>query len=76
MHDPVTVAADAVSDLSVGGEPLPGLLGAWRGSAREAGRWMALVRVRTPQNLAYERWVDGEHVRRVPESHKEVTNPA
>ncbi len=62
VHDPVTVDPAAVADLSA--EPLSGLLVAWRWSDREKGRWAALVRVRTPQNLAYERWVAGEHVRR------------
>lgn len=63
MHDPVTVAAAAVDDLT--SEPLPGVLLDWRWTDREAGRWAALVRVRTPQNLAYERWIDGRHLRRV-----------
>ncbi len=63
MHHPVTVAPAAVADLST--EPLPGTLLEWRWGDREAGRWTALVRVRTPQHLAYERWIAGEHLRRV-----------
>ncbi len=63
MHDPVTVDPAAVADLST--EPLPGTLLDWRWSDRQRGQWTALVRVRTPQHLAYERWIDGEHLRRV-----------
>lgn len=62
MHDPVTVDPAAVADLST--EPLPGTLLDWRWTDRERGRWTALVRVRTPQNLAYERWIAGEYLRR------------
>lgn len=77
VHDPVTVDPAAVQDLTVSGEPLPGLLLDWRWLDRERGRWLGLVRVRTATLLQFERWVGGEHVRRVePESHKEVTNPA
>ncbi len=64
MYDPVTVAAAAVDDLTVGGEALPGLLLDWRWLDRERGRWVALVRVRTATLLQFERWVGGEHVRR------------
>ena len=63
MHDPVTVDPAAVPDLA--SEPLPGVLLEWRWRDREAGRWMALVRLRTPQHLQFERWVAGEHLRRV-----------
>ena len=65
MYDPLTVAAVAVADLTTGVEPLPAALLSWRWSDQEHGRWLALLRVRTPSLLQYERWVDGEYVRRV-----------
>jgi len=63
VHDPVIVDPAAVPDL--GTESLPATMLAWRWRDREAGRWLGLVRIRTSQNLAYERWVAGEHLRRV-----------
>jgi len=65
VHDPVTVAAAAVPDLTVSGEPLPGMLLDWRWLDRERGRWVALVRVRTATLLQHERWIEGRHLRRV-----------
>lgn len=59
MHDPVTVVADA--DLST--EPLPGTLLEWGWTDRKRGLWSALVRVRTPQHLRFERWIDGRDLR-------------
>ena len=64
VHDPVLVAPAAVTDLTSGTEPLSGILLAWRWTDPGRGRWVALVRVRTRKALQYERWIDGEHLRR------------
>jgi len=63
VHDPVVVDPAAVPDL--GTEPLPGVLLDWRWSDRQRGQWRALVLVLTPQHLRFERWIAGEHLRRL-----------
>lgn len=64
MHDPVTVDPTACPDLTTGSEPLSGTLLDWRWTDQGRGQWSALVRVRTAKALQYERWVDGQHLRR------------
>lgn len=51
MNDPVLVDPAAVPDLTNGSEPLSGVLLEWRWNDQEGGRWLALVRVRTPAAL-------------------------